>query len=120
MTYAVTRQSYWPDGQLAVEVAGGGIDYCNPDALAAKYPGEFKEFRDPREAVKTAVDICRKGRADLKGKRQAWPTVRVGYTGGFTIAFEERTFVHARVWAEKEWESLPKCARCNKPLSDEG
>jgi hypothetical protein len=23
MPYAVTRQSYWPDGQLAVEVAGG-------------------------------------------------------------------------------------------------
>jgi hypothetical protein len=120
MPYAVTRQSYWPDGQLAVEVAGGGLDYCNPDALVAKYPGEFEEFLDPRKAVKTAIEICRKWRADLKGTRQGWPTVRVGYTGGFTIPFEEGTFAHARAWAEKEWESLAKCTRCGNPLRDEG
>jgi len=82
MPYAVTRQSYWPEGQLAVEVAGGGLDYCNPDALVGKYPGEFEEFLDPREAVKTAIEICREWRADLKGKRQGWPTVRVGLHPG--------------------------------------
>ena len=55
--YCVTRQMYWPGGTKVVEIADGGLDYCNPDALVSKYNGEFEEFVSPLEAVRTAVRI---------------------------------------------------------------
>lgn len=114
MTYTVTRQHQWPDGAFVVEVSGGGIDYTNPDALCAKYPGEFEEFADPREAVETAIDICRAWRRD--GKRSA--KIGVGSTGGYTMPFDPSTFAGARSWAKHEWESLDKCAQCGEVLGE--
>jgi len=37
--YAVTRQHYISNDYV-VEVAIGGLEYANPDALVPKYPGE--------------------------------------------------------------------------------
>lgn len=100
--YTVTRQSYWPDGDPVVEVAVGGIDFVNPDALVAKYPGEFKSFWDPRQAIKVAIEICQQWREDGEPKAQ----LAIGNTGGFTIPFEPTTFEKAIKWAEEEYETL--------------
>lgn len=51
MVWTVTRQRQWPDGNEVVEISLGGIDYCNPDALAAQYPGEFQQYADPVEEL---------------------------------------------------------------------
>jgi hypothetical protein len=110
--FTVTRQRQWPDGVDIVEVSAGGIDYTNPDALSAKYSGEFQEFTDPREAVTTAIEIARQWRKDSH-KRIA---VAVGDTYGMTIPFSPDTQAHAIAWARKIWESLPKCGGCNGPL----
>jgi len=96
MKLVVTRQLQWPEGKRVVEVSVGGIDYVNPDALVAKYPGEFEEFGEPREAVEAAIRICRKWRED--GAKDA--KVGFGSTGGFTIPFEDCTFKEARDWAQ--------------------
>ena len=42
--YTVTRQHQWPDGANLVEISSGRLDYTNPDALCAKYAGEFEEY----------------------------------------------------------------------------
>lgn len=112
--FTVTRQRQWPDGNNVVEVSVGGIDYTNPDALRAKYPGEFEEFSDPREAVNTAIKIARQWRRDSK----IHVSIGVGSTHGMTIPFESETQRHAIAWARKVWESLPKCAGCTNPLPD--
>jgi hypothetical protein len=112
--FTVTRQCQWPDGKNVVEVSIGGIDYTNPDALSAKYSGEFEEYKNPREAVSTAIEIARQWRKD-SGKRIA---VAVGNTHGMTIPFSPDTQAHAIAWAKQVWESLPKCAGCNEPLPD--
>ena len=57
--YTVTRQRQFPDGENVVEVSAGDHNYTNPDALVAKYAGEFEEFTDPRDAVETAIQIVR-------------------------------------------------------------
>ena len=111
--FTVTRQHQWPDGAFVVEVSAGGLDYTNPDALVAKYPGEFEEFSDPREAVNTAIEIIRAWRKDSKHRI----TIGVGSTHGMTMPFDEGTFKHAREWAKQLWESMPKCA-CGEPLPD--
>ena len=114
--YTVTRQHQWPDGEYVVEVSAGGIDYCNPDALTAKYAGEFQEFSDPREAVETAIGIVKEWRKDAPGKRIS---IGVGATMGFTIPFSPETFRYARAWAKKTWDRLLKCPYCGDPMPDD-
>jgi hypothetical protein len=112
--FTVTRQRQWPDGDCVVEVSTGGRDYTNPDALVEKYAGEFEEFADPREAVKTAIEIARQWRRDSKHK----VSIGVGSTLGMTMPFDRGTQREAIAWAKEKWESLPKCAGCGEPLPD--
>lgn len=112
--YAVTRQRYWPEGRPVVEIAYGGLDYCNPDALVTAYPGEFEEYTDPREAVKVGIAILKRWQKD--GAKDA--TIAVGATLGFTMPFDSDTPENAVAWAEKAWESLPKCDRCGEVLPE--
>ena len=114
MAYTVTRQIQWPDGTPVVEVSWGGIDYTNPDALVARYSGEFETLDDPVETVETAIAICRQWRRDGKPRAR----VGVGATGGMTMPFEPCSFHAARQWAKKELEALPKCDRCGDILPD--
>lgn len=112
--YTVTRQLQWPEGTPMVEVSVGGIDYCNPDALVARYGGEFEEFPNPIEAVETAIDICRSWRKD--GEKEA--QIGIGATLGMTMPFEECSFKSAREWAKKKYASLPKCPQCGDIIED--
>jgi len=108
----VTRQRQWPEGKRVVEVSVGGMDYVNPDALVAKYPGELAEYDDPIEAVEAAIDVCRKWRIEggCKGAK-----VGFGSTGGFTIPFEDCTFKEARKWA-RSFAARMHCEHCNSKL----
>ena len=92
-----------------------GLDYCNPDALCKKYEGEFETFTDPREAVRTAIAICKAWRRD--GKRSA--RVAVGATSGYTMPFEPTTFNQVLAWADGEYNQLPKCAQCGELMGKE-
>jgi len=114
MAWTVTRQGQWPNGDNIVEVSEGGIDYCNPDALVAKYAGEFQTFEDPREAAETAIEICKAWRRDRPKDK---PKVGTGATGGMTMPFDPSTFKELRTWAKLTWNKLEKCA-CGQPLPD--
>ena len=112
MPYCVTRQGYWgvdPEDCYTVEIAAGGIDYCNPDALVSKYPGEFQEFTDPREAAAVALEIAEQWQKDC-------PDIKVniahGFTMGYTMPFEPETRGELLAWAEAEFKGLPKCDCC--------
>jgi hypothetical protein len=98
----VTRQLQWPEGTPVVEISSGGLDFTNPDALSAKYPGEFETYADPVEAVEAAISICRAWRQD--GKKEA--KVGHGATGGMTLPFATCTFREARRWAKQRREEL--------------
>ena len=116
MKYFVSRQKYWPHGDLVVEVATGGRDYSNPDMLVPKFPGEASEHHDPREAVSVAIRIAdawkvESGRTDIE--------VRTGYTHGFTAPFENGSYEDARQWAQKQYEQLEKCEACGSLIEDD-
>ena len=108
-TYVVTRQIQWPEGKHVVEISAGGFDYTNPDALVAKYPGEFGEFCDPREALKVAFDIAECWQKDEPEKKIG---IGAGYTGGYTMPFESMDRVDLEQWAQEEYEKLRKCNKC--------
>lgn len=109
MSYFVSRQKYWGEDRNVVEIAIGGCDYANPDMLVPKFKGEGKDYDDPREAANVALEIQR-----------AWNEVcpicnaeiAYGYTGGSTLPFDEASKQELLDWANKEYESLDKCARC--------
>jgi len=112
MPFTVTRQLQWPEGTPVVEVSAGGLDYTNPDALVARYQGEFETYDDPREAVEAAIAICKAWRQD--GEKRA--RIGIGATGGMTMPFETCTFCEARAWAKRRYVALPKCDRCGNIL----
>jgi len=112
--YTVTRQLQWPDNEPVVEVSYGGLDFTNPNALCEKYDGEFEEFKNPVEAVETAVEICEAWRKD--GEKGA--QIGIGATGGMVIPFEPCSFETARKWAQKESDSLEKCPTCGEIVED--
>jgi hypothetical protein len=115
--WTVTRQRYWDDGAEVVEVAQGGRDYSNPDALCARYSGEFEEFTDPREAINTAIEILKAWRADSKHPRKI--RLALGCTHGNTLPFEPITIRDARKAAAVLYEKAPKCAECGDVLGRE-
>ena len=119
MKWFVSRQSYWgvePEDQYLVEIAQGGCDYAIPDMLVEKYDGEGEEYTDPREAVKSAIEIAKQWSNDAPEL-----TVNIGHgsTGGMTIPFEGDGPEELIKWANKRWETLPKCDRCGDILPEE-
>lgn len=116
MSYIVTRQLQCPNGAAVVEISEGGWDYVNPDALVEKYPGEFEEFKDPREAVKTAIAVAKRWRED---EPELEIGIGAGYTGGYTMPFEPQEIDDLKKWADEEYLRLPRCARCGEILESD-
>ena len=116
MSYIVTRQLQWSSGEAVVEISQGGWDYINPDALCEKYPGEFEEFKDPREAVKTAIAIATQWQKDEPAQKIG---IGAGYTGGYTMPFESQGINELKKWAHEEYLLLPRCAQCGKILESD-
>ena len=118
----VSRQLYWPDGDTVVEIAKGGLDYANADMLSDENNriygklGCDQEYKDPREALEAAIKIrdewlVQSPRSDIR--------IEHGFTGGNTMPFTSYpTDEELKEWAEKEWQSLEKCAYCGKVLPD--
>lgn len=100
MSYIVTRQLQWSTGDSVVEISEGGWDFINPDALVKKYPGEFEEYKDPREALGAAIDIAKQWKED---EPQLEVGIGVGFTGGFTMPFEPSKIDTLKKWAEEEY-----------------
>ncbi len=113
--YFVSRQSYYYSQESVVEVATNGVDSAGPDMLVKRYKGEQWTYEDPKEAVEAAIAICKAWRADGECKAQ----VCINPGGLYGMEGEPTTFEAAREWAEKVYDSLPKCDQCGKLLPDE-
>ena len=116
--YCVTRQRYYGLNEFnchCVEVAEGGIDYCGPNALQAQYTGEFQEFQDPRKAVEVAISIADKWKQDNPNLQI---NVAMGCNFGFTIPFSPQTVDEIRSKAQKIYDTLEKCPRCQSILPE--
>lgn len=113
----VSRQCYWGvEDPNVVEIAGGGLDYANPDMLVEKYPGEGEEYTDPRKAAEVALAIAAAWKKDNPDMTIG---VAHGNTGGYTMPFEPGGEKELKAWAEKQYESLPRCEQCGGLMGDE-
>ncbi len=110
----VSRQHYYYGGNKVVEVELNGLDYAGPDMLVnGEYPGECKEYDDPREAINVAIAIRDAWRKDMPGETI---DIALGSTQGMGMEIEatEKTDEELREWAQKRWDALPKCDRCGE------
>jgi hypothetical protein len=112
--WAVTRQHYWgvnePESYV-VEIAYGGLDYANPDALGATYPGEMDEFYDPREAVRAAYRIAIAWKRDHP-ELSDWIRIATGWTWGYTMPFEKGSIGAAWEYAKRYMDEVTICDAC--------
>lgn len=120
MVWTVSRQQQWATGDNVVEISEGGIDYANADMLVEHYPGEGKEYLDPREAVEAAVEIALNWQQDDPGDTIL---IGYGYTGGMSMPFEGEettieTFAALREWAQELFDKAKKCDQCSEVLPD--
>ena len=108
--YYVSRQNYYYSGQLAVEIAAGGIEYSGCDMLAGDWDGEG-HYDDPRQAATAALELL----ADWR-KRQPEADIRLAFghnldlIEGSADATDDGQELLA--WAQEEYDQIPKCDRC--------
>lgn len=110
MSYYVSRQVYWPEGQHVVEIAPG-FDHASPGQLVAQYKsqGEGGEFDDPIEAAEAAILVRRQWAKD-SGKR-------IGLSfGDADVGWEAWTQKKLLAWADKMHEKVEKCDWCGAVL----
>jgi len=110
MSYYVSRQVYWPEGQHVVEIAPG-FDHASPGQLVAHYKaqGEGDEFADPVEAAEAAILVRRAWQKDSKK--------RIGLTfGDADLGWGAHTQKELLAWAAKMHEKVPKCDWCGEVL----
>lgn len=116
--FFVSRQHEWGTWEHVVEVVYPTYEHASSDMLTVRFGrlGEGVEFADPRDAVEAAIAI-----------RKAWHKtnphfaieLRFGVTLGGMFATENTSAKDARERAEKCWEALPKCSRCDDLLPKE-
>lgn len=124
MPFYVSRQSYcFAEEPLVVEIAGGGFDYANPDMMCDTQDRRYgrlgcdQEYIDPREALKAAIAVRDEWAKHVPASYPGKVRIEQGWTGGNTLPFEEYpSDDDLREWAQKMWESLPKCAWCGEPM----
>jgi len=137
--YQVTCQHYYYSGLYAVEIAKGGIDYSGCDMLILSDKSLMRltgSFDDPREAVNSAIKL-----QELWQKSKSNDVIWLSYgcnldmiegaccinddgyaDGGEAYSKDEMIAINqteATEWAEKEYQSLEKCSRCQEILPED-
>lgn len=115
MSYYVSRQMYYYSGENVVEIADGGLDYAGCDMLSGNFEGEG-EYTDPREAVDGAMKVLRRWQKESPEDNSQ---LAYGHSLGMGLEFEPSELDEVLAWAQKEWDSLPKCDRCGEVIEDE-
>jgi hypothetical protein len=110
----VSRQHYYYQDILVVEIAYPSIDYSSPDMLIPKYKGEGESYSNPIEALNVAISILEAWQADN-------PEEEIGITYGSFNGFEGKTYDNLeelKQLIQKEYDQLPKCAYCNELIDE--
>lgn len=121
--YQVSRQHYYYQRQLAVELAVGGIDATGCDMLHTE-DKEWKKleggYDDPVEAAEAAIK--------LHGLWSAVSSEPVGIAYGYNLdqiegevseQDYEEVYEKLREWAREEKEGLAKCEWCGDIIVEE-
>lgn len=115
MSYTVTRQHQYPDGDFVVEISSGGFDNVNPGCFCSYYSGEGETFASAVQAVEVAIAIQEAWQADEPDEEIE---IAMGNTLGATCNLEADEKEALLERAKKLDEEAKKCDCCGGILGD--
>ena len=113
MGYYVSRQNYWDEQRLVVEISVGGSKAATKDILPAKYdPFECKNLKYPNDALNVAKRIYKK----WKFTADSDIYLSIVDKDNKTILSFEKDWKSAENWAQKIMKTLERCKNCDKAI----
>jgi len=109
MSWTVTRQYQYPDGDPVVEISLGEFDDVNPGCLSPRYSKEGETFLSAVEAVEAAINIQELWQADEPDEEIE---IAMGCTLGSTASLEATEKEALLERAKKLDEEAKKCDCC--------
>lgn len=116
--FFVSRQRYYQDNNLYVEIASGGRKKASPDLLSIRYPEEQKSYKYPSDALKVAVRVYKKWYRQYNTDENIRLSIVDEKLGNLILRFDERDLKHAERWAGEAFKNLVRCEWCNRPLGN--
>src|ERR1019366_8675119 len=111
MGFYLSRQRDFKDDCLYIEIANGGQKNAGIDILTPRYTHECKNFIDPRDAVRLALEMYKRWQLDYHDEIKRLRIVDTAKI--FVLDFDQRGANFATGWADKIYTTMTKCNKCN-------
>lgn len=120
MAFYISRQRYYEQDQLVVEIACGGIKKAGKDILTKKFDGEQKNLVDPRDAHSIAAKIIPKWDATYSDEKKLIALVNADGKGSvkYYDPSNSRDMEKFKKWSEDTFSSMKKCSSCQKGMGN--
>jgi hypothetical protein len=120
MSVYVSRQRYFDDNRLAVELACGGSKYSGKDILPVKFGGEGRNLVSPIDAVNVAIRIIDEWNLTYFDENKSIALVNADGKGIkiYYNPHDKKDLSLLQQWATKAFNSMKKCGNCQKPISN--
>jgi hypothetical protein len=120
MSFFISRQRYYDDNVLAVEIACEGSKHAGEDILPFKFAGEDKNLVSPVDAVNVAVRIIGEWNLSYFDERKFIALVNSDGKGGklYFDPFSKKDIANLERWGQQEFARLPKCDNCGRCIGN--
>jgi hypothetical protein len=120
LSFFTSRQRYYEDNQLVVEISCGGKKYAGKDILPAKFLGEQKNLLSPIDAVNVAIRILDEWNNSYWDERKLISLVNHDGKGTKTYfgPHNKKDLEKLERWAQSTFKSMAKCCSCQKPIGN--
>jgi hypothetical protein len=116
MAFAITRQRYWDDNQLAVEIHCGGKAKSGPDVLPTKFKSEGKNLLSPVDAVNVSLRIIKEWDHVYFDEKKKIALVSDDGKKVYFDPTNKNDIISLERWAKKTLEKLKSCDHCGRLL----
>jgi hypothetical protein len=116
----ISRQRYYEDNQLALEIANGGSKFAGKDILPKLFNKENGNYISPVDAVNIAIDIINQW--DIKYHDENKKIALVNGDGkGTKVYFDphsKKDIERLERWAQMTFKNMAKCCNCQRPIGN--
>lgn len=114
--FYVSRQRYFSDNSLYVEIATGGKNKASKDVLPERYKGEQKSYKYPKDALTVACKIYKQWYHQYNTDENIKLSIVDEKLGNLVLWFDADDLRKAETWADQAFKNLVKCESCAKPV----
>jgi hypothetical protein len=116
MPFAITRQRYYDDNQLAVEINCGGKMKSGPDVLPIKFKSEGKNLLSPVDAVNASLRIVKEWDHVYFDEKKKIAIVSADGKKTYFNPSEKSDVDSLERWGKKTLAAMKSCDHCGRPI----